>query len=462
MVAFSCLNAQLAALAQTATLITTFTNPTPTAFVYFGNSVAAVGNDRVLISAPFDSTGAPNAGAAHLFNTNGTLLTTFTNPTPAAADSFGNSVAAVGSDRVLIGAYLDDTGATDAGVAYLFSTSGSLLTTFTNPTPANSDYFGRSLAALGNDRVLIGADQDNTGATDAGAAYLFRTDGTLLSTFTNPAPVNGDSFGFAVATIGGDRVLIGAPYDNTGQTDAGAAYLFSTNGTLLTTFTNPVPANDDYFGYSVAAFGNERVLIGADGDDAGAPSAGAAYLFSTNGMLLTAFTNPTPAAGDNFSSSIAKTASDLVLIGAFGDDTGETDAGAAYLFSTNGTLLATLTNPSPESYDGFGNSVAVTGSDWLLIGTPGDNTGDRKSGVAYLFNITSSIEPSLTIWRTTTNALAVSWSSLSTSFTLQQNINSVSSMNWSNVTDAIQDDGTNKTLIINPPTGNRLYRLFKP
>jgi hypothetical protein len=47
----------------------------------------------------------------------------------------------------------------------------------------------------------------------------------------------------------------------------------------------------------------------------------------------------------------------------------------------------------------------------------------------------------------------------STGCTRQQNTNSVSSVNWSNVTATIQDDGTTKTLIVNPPTGDRFYRL---
>ena len=64
------------------------------------------------------------------------LLRTFQKPTPAANDDLGCSVAAVGNN-VLIGAYRDDTGATDAGAAYLFDGStGALLRTFTNPTPA--------------------------------------------------------------------------------------------------------------------------------------------------------------------------------------------------------------------------------------------------------------------------------------------------------------------------------------
>jgi hypothetical protein len=51
-----------------------------------------------------------------------------------------------------------------------------LLTTFTNPTPAANDIFGFSVAAVGSDRVLMGAGQDDTGAFHAGAAYLFGAD----------------------------------------------------------------------------------------------------------------------------------------------------------------------------------------------------------------------------------------------------------------------------------------------
>jgi hypothetical protein len=70
--------------------------------------------------------------------------------------------------------------------------------------------------------------------------------------------------------------------------------------------------------------------------------------------------------------------------------------------------------------------------------------------------------PSLTIFRTATNTAVVSWPSPSTDFGLQQNTNSVSSVNWSNVTTLPTDNGTNKFIIVNPPTGNRFYRLFKP
>jgi hypothetical protein len=57
----------------------------------------------------------------------------------------------------------------------------------------------------------------------------------------------------------------------------------------------------------------------------------------------------------------------------------------------------------------------------------------------------------------------VYWPSTATGFVLQQNTNGVScSVNWSNVTAAIQDDGTNKSLVVNSTSASRFYRLLHP
>jgi len=70
--------------------------------------------------------------------------------------------------------------------------------------------------------------------------------------------------------------------------------------------------------------------------------------------------------------------------------------------------------------------------------------------------------PLLSISRTTTNTVADFWPSPSTDFLLQQNTNGVGTLNWSNVVTSPTDDGTIKTVIVNPPTGNWVYRLFRP
>jgi len=116
---------------------------------------------------------------------------------------------------------------------------------------------------------------------------------------------------------------------------------------------------------------------------------------------------------------------------------------------------------------------------WILNGTSGHGyPGHLVEAVAlndagqivvktadygyYVMLTPSTPPPALSIQRTTTNTIVVSWPSPSAGFVLQQNTSGVSSVNWSNVTDTIQDDGTTKTLIINPIQPSRFYRLIRP
>ena len=114
--------------------------------------------------------------------------------------------------------------------------------------------------------------------------------------------------------------------------------------------------------------------------------------------------------------------------------------------STNGQYSVTGTIAQPDA-----GTTIMTGGQYSLSG-----------GFWAIYAVQTPGGPLLTIARTTTNTVAVSWPSPSTGWELQQNTNNVSSVNWSNVTSGIQDDGTTKMLIVNPPTGKRFYRLFKP
>ena len=221
---------------------------------------------------------------------------------------------------------------------------------------------------------------------------------------------------------------------------------------------------DGKSGTAVAAMGTDRVLIGAPFDDTGGTDVGAAYLFNTNGVLLKTITNPTPVADDRFGARLATLGNGRVIINASSDDTGATNAGSAYVFDYNGDLLATLNNPAPATGDFFCWRVAANGGDTALVTAPWSDTKHvSDAGSAHLFSIPSiPSPPSLNIQHTAPNTVVVSWPAPSTGFVLQQNTNGVSSMNWSNVTATIQDDGTNLSISISPGPRVRFYRLFKP
>lgn len=370
--------------AQLYTLSRTLQGPAPAASDNTGFAVAVVG-DNVLVGVPFDSSLVSNAGAAYLFDgSTGAVLRTFRSPTPTTGDSFGYSVAAAGTN-VLIGAPFDDTAGVDAGAAYLFNSStGALMATFLNPTPAGFDQFGNSVTAMGT-TVVVGAPGDDTGAINAGAAYVFSSGGALQRTLVKSTPAVGDNFGHVVVALGAN-VAVGAPFDDTGAADAGAAYLLSpSSGATVATFANPNPASGDEFGYALAPMG-ANLLVGAPFDNVGASDAGAVYLMDgATGALVDTFSNPILFAGDAFGFAVAAVGNN-VLVGAPYADTGAVDAGAAYLINgTTGALLQSLVNPTPVSLDQFGNAVAALGGN-PVVGAPGDDTGGADAGAAYVFD----------------------------------------------------------------------------
>jgi hypothetical protein len=67
--------------------------------------------------------------------------------------------------------------------------------------------------------------------------------------------------------------------------------------------------------------------------------------------------------------------------------------------------------------------------------------------------------PLLTITRSGPSAI-VSWPSPSTGFVLQETA-SLGNATWTNVAQPPVDNGTNKSITITPPVGNKFYRLKK-
>ena len=144
------------------------------------------------------------------------------------------------------------------------------------------------------------------------------------------------------------------------------------------------------------------------------------------------------------------------------------------LFSS---ALLGVTSARAQSYsiDWFtidGGGGTSTGGVYSVSGTLGQPdaggpmTGGTFSLTGGFWSLLSVVQtpgaPLLAISLTATNTALVSWPSPSTSFTLQQNTNGIGTINWSNVVTSPTDNGTIKFIIVNPPTGNRFYRLFKP
>jgi len=376
------------ALAQTYTLARTFQNPSTDIDDEFGLTIALFDNN-LLIGALEDDTFGPNQGIVYLVEiSTGNILRTFQDPTPNPNDGevgFGVSIA-VNGNQILIGAHRDDVVDGDDGAVYLFDgLSGALLQTFNNPAPegvGGGDLFGSSATFVGNN-VLISSPGEDAEATNAGRVYLFDgATGVLIHTFLNPTPAIHATFGNRIA-VAGNFIIIRSRFNEEASLDAGAVYVFdSSSFVLIRTILNPAPDPNDDFGSFVATDGN-KILAGASGNDTGGTNSGVSYLFDgMTGTLLHTFLNPTAAANDLFGSAGGIFGS-KVLIGAPFDDTGATDAGAAYLFDLNThNLISTFSNPNPAFDDRFGSSFVVLGND-IYIGAPGQT--QLNQGKVYCF-----------------------------------------------------------------------------
>jgi hypothetical protein len=145
---------------------------------------------------------------------------------------------------------------------------------------------GTSVAISGG-TIVAGAPQAGSGNTHAGAAYVFVkpqggwANATQTAKLTASDGVSGDQFGNSVA-ISGDTIVVGA-WDAPGGRNQGAAYVFlkpqgGWGSAPLTQvkLTASDAASDNWFGSSVAIDGG-TIVVGALG--AGSGFQGAAYVF---------------------------------------------------------------------------------------------------------------------------------------------------------------------------------------
>jgi hypothetical protein len=400
--------AALAAASQ-AVLRQKLTADTPTVDNYYGARVVISG-DTALIpcvsQAVADQSGTihPGAGAVYVYvRTAGgwSKQAVLTDPTPADDDYFGQSVALSG-DTAVVGA----TGVGKTGAAYVYSRTGtdwSLSTTLTALDGAAGDDFGCAVA-LSGDAILVTADRKAVGpgntTADAGAAYVFRGAGaswTQEGELNAPSPAANDQFGFAAA-LSGDTALIGTPYRNN---NTGAAYVFTRSGTdwpETKTLAAGDAAPNTWFGCSVALDG-DTALIGATGATVG--QTGAAYAFVGSGSSWAQQQEIADPASHAFGSAVALDG-DTAVIGADTETVAGmpagAPAGAAYVYLRKGTTWSPrghVTDPDQAGSDLFGGCVAVSGTT-MLVGSPDATVDDATSagaahaGAAYSYLLDST------------------------------------------------------------------------
>jgi len=140
----------------------------------------------------------------------------------------------------------------------------------------------------------------------------------------------------------GDTCIVGAYLDNAGgPTDAGAAYIFERSGGVWGEAAKLQASDGEvsaYFGYSASMnAAGDTCIVGAYGDNAGFTDAGAAYIFTKSGGVWSEAAKISASdaeASAYFGYSVSMNAAgDTCIVGAYLDNAGGlNDAGAAYTF----------------------------------------------------------------------------------------------------------------------------------
>ncbi len=380
-------------------------DPSASSSDWFGTSVALQG-DTAVIGAPADDVGVSDRGTAHVFTRTAGVWTrrAILNPSDGVVSDFFGQQVAISNGTIAVGSPQHDlTPNGNQGAIYVFTGSGAAWTQQQKLTRTGSlvnDFFPTSLAIEG-DTIVAGLQTfDGIVGANQGAGLYFTRSAGVWSAGDYFQPIEtqaGALFGASVA-ISDQFVAAGSfSYTRPGFTGAGAAYVFRRIGGVpnrTLTIAPPTLQTDANFGNRMASDGT-RLLVGAFNEDGAAgANQGAVYVFrfQNESFVLEQKLLPSdPAAGANFGGSLAVDGT-TIIAGAPGDSLLGSGAGAAYVFTFNGSTWlqqAKLTASDGSAGDNFGTSVALSG-DRALVGAPNDDivvlaVTQFSAGSAYFF-----------------------------------------------------------------------------
>ncbi|MFH1196951.1 MAG: integrin alpha [bacterium] len=223
---------------------------------FFGYSVASAGDvngdgfDDVVVGAAWNAAGGTQRGKVYVYYGGNSMNNSadITLSGEADSDNFGFSVASAGDVNndnygdIIIGALYNDDSGTNAGKAYIYFGNWSMDTVPDIELTGESagDEFACIVSCAGdvnNDNysdVLIGARGNNAVGIDGGRAYVYFGGNSMnnIPDIVMTGITAGDSFGQSINCAGDinndsfSEIIIGAPMNDAGGTDAGRSYLY--------------------------------------------------------------------------------------------------------------------------------------------------------------------------------------------------------------------------------------------
>ena len=345
---------------------------------YFGSNVAQYDDIVAITAYGADS----NRGAVYVFSkSTGTQIAKLQASDGVAGDLLGESVAVY--NNTLVTGSIDKNSATGAVYVFVKSTAGSWSqqAILTASGGAIGDLFGKSVAIYEN-TICVGASGANS---STGKIYIFTRSGTTWSQVTSIAGTSaGDEYGYSVA-LEGHILAVGSPeYLNKGKFN-----IYTGEGSSWTsTFsTSDDAVEGDNYGFSLSLSGS-TLAVGAYGYDA---SRGKVYVYTLSSgtwTLQQTFQALVPSASSSFGRTLS-IFGDVLVVGSPYYDTPPSNSGATYVFTRSGvawTQQHLIQSSDIESGDLFGIGISVFGGN-IMVGAKEEDTGFTNAGAAYFFSI---------------------------------------------------------------------------
>ncbi|MCB9915443.1 MAG: hypothetical protein H6828_09880 [Planctomycetes bacterium] len=305
-------------------------------------------------------------------------------------DWFGAAVALDGG-RLVVGLPYDDISGGNSGSAATFELGpeGWRQIDLIAPTTGGRDHYFGMAVALDGDRLVVGAPWNDERADQAGAVFVFEWDGAYWNQaarlYAEDARA-GDNLGVSVA-LDGTRLAVGARFGGAGTRRTGAVYVFELDHGRWrqhTKLDGASSAEGDEFGFALDLLG-DRLAVGAY---AAGESRGEVRVYEREAARwreAVRLTAPEPQVGACFGLSVAL-AGDQLLVGAPWEDGAGRDSGAVHLYERGFRAwrrVASWTQPGARGGEYFGCAVALSDAA-ALVGARYGGTEPVRSGAAFL------------------------------------------------------------------------------
>ena len=307
---------------------------------------------------------------------------------PSVAIS-GNTIVVRSPDRYRV--ELDDA------VFYLVdATTGELMTTVSENASVESYSVGEAIVAS-SDTIAVGA----IGRTEDGErqprVHLYDLPtGAFRQVLTIPDKTIPDNlFEYGDLTIkmafssDGSQLIVGVRNFPHRMTSSHTTYVFDVNtGSLVETILNALRPERILSDQAYAPYAATRAFWQQSSHSITENSDGKFHVRDrSDDSLLAIVSNPSPQRGNQFGANLA-VGDNLIAVGAPSKKSGVSDAGRVYLFDiASGSLQLTLSSPTPTNEDNFGRSVRIVGNTIVVSG----KASVSNAGRVYLFDAETGV-----------------------------------------------------------------------